>query len=92
MGEIGPGPTCPAGWWPAWDTDPVRGSVNPHCEQTRQDPYTATGTRDVKDATPAGYTDTNSTWTKKNSPPAGYTDDGTQWVIDIPKVAQVVPA
>ena len=91
-GEIGPGPTCAAGWYPAWDTDPVRGSVNPHCEQTRQDPYTATGSRDVKDAVPAGYTDTGSAWTKKNTPPAGYSDDGTAWVIDLPKVATVVPA
>lgn len=91
-GEIGPGPTCASGWYPAWDTDPVRGSVNPHCEQTRQDPYTATGSRDVKDAIPAGYTDTGTTWTKKNTPPAGYTDDGTTWVIDLPKVATVVPA
>ena len=91
-GQIGPGPTCASGWYPAWDTDPVRGSVNPHCEQTRQDPYIATGTRDVKDAIPAGYTDTGSAWTKKNTPPAGYSDDGTAWVIDLPKVATVVPA
>lgn len=91
-GETGPGPTCAAGWSPAWDTDPVLGSVNPHCEQTRQDPYTATGTRDVKDAIPTGYTDTGSNWTQRNAPPAGYTDDGTQWVIDVAKVAQVVPA
>jgi hypothetical protein len=90
--EIGPGPTCAPGWNPAWDTDPLRGSVNPHCEQTRQDPYQATGTRDVKDPTPTGYTDTGSNWTMKNAPPAGYTDDGTQWVIDIAKIAQVVPA
>ena len=66
--------------------------MNPHCEQTRQDPYTATGSRDVKDAIPAGYTDTGTGWTKKNTPPAGYTDDGTTWVIDLPKVATVVPA
>lgn len=91
-GEIAPGPTCAAGWYPAWDTDPVRGSVNPHCEQTRQDPYTATGSRDVKDTAPAGYTDTGSAWTKKNPAPAGYTDDGTAWVIDLAKVATVVSA
>ncbi|MDP1878456.1 MAG: fibronectin type III domain-containing protein [Actinomycetota bacterium] len=91
-GESGPGPTCAPGWSPAWDTDPVLGSVNPHCEQTRQDAYTATGIRNVKDATPAGYTDTGTTWTRKDAPPTGYTDDGTQWVKDAPKVAQVVPA
>ena len=90
--EIAPGPTCAAGWGPAWDHDPVLGSVNAHCEQTRQDPYTATGSRDVKDAMPAGYTDTGGNWTKKNPIPAGYTDDGAQWVTDTAKVATEVAA
>ncbi|MCH9738282.1 MAG: hypothetical protein K0U42_05935, partial [Actinomycetia bacterium] len=36
------------------------------------------------DASPAGFTDNGSNYTKseqvKNNPPAGYTDNGTQWV------------
>ena len=46
----------------------------------------------VKDATPAGYTDTGSAWTKRDSAPAGYTDDGSQWVTSTSKVATEVPA
>ena len=50
------------------------------------------GTNQVKDATPAGYTDTGSTWSKKDSMPAGYTDNGSVWVQTTAKVAKVVPA
>ena len=50
------------------------------------------GTNQVKDATPAGYTDTGSTWSKKDSMPAGYTDNGSAWVQTAAKVAKVVPA
>ena len=50
------------------------------------------GTNQVKDATPAGYTDTGSTWSKKDSMPAGYTDNGSAWVQTTAKVAKVVPA
>ena len=46
----------------------------------------------VRDATPAGYTDTGSNWTKRSAPPAGYLDDGTQWVKTVSKEARVVPA
>jgi hypothetical protein len=46
----------------------------------------------VKDAMPAGYTDTGGNWTKKNPIPAGYTDDGEQWVTDTAKVATEVAA
>ncbi len=46
----------------------------------------------VKDATPAGFTDTGSDWTKKGALPAGYTDNGTNWVSTTAKVPQVVPA
>lgn len=88
-GEIAPGPTCAPGWSPAWDTDPVRGSVNPHCEQTRQDPYTAY--RDVRDDTPAGWTDNGSEWVKRNPIPSGWTDNGTEWVKTVPKVEKTVP-
>lgn len=46
----------------------------------------------VKDAAPAGYSDSGSGWSKKNPVPAGYTDDGTQWVTTTAKVAKEVPA
>jgi hypothetical protein len=47
---------------------------------------------DIKDATPAGYTDTGTAWSKKNGAPVGYTDDGTQWMRIVAKIAQVVTA
>jgi hypothetical protein len=48
----------------------------------------------VKDATPTGYTDTGTAWTRqvKDTAPAGYVDTGTAWVKTVPKVATVVPA
>jgi len=46
----------------------------------------------VKDATPNGFTDTGSNWTKKDALPAGYTDNGTNWVSTTAKVAREVPA
>ena len=46
----------------------------------------------VKDATPAGYTDTGSTWSKKDAMPTGYTDNGSAWVQTTAKVAKIVPA
>jgi hypothetical protein len=54
--------------------------------------YGLAPTATVKDSTPAGYTDTGTTWSKKNDAPTGYTDDGTRWVRDVAKVTQVVPA
>ena len=50
------------------------------------------GTNQVKDTTPAGYTDTGSTWSKKDAMPAGYTDNGSAWVQTTAKVAKIVPA
>jgi hypothetical protein len=50
------------------------------------------GTQQVKDATPAGYSDTGSGWSRKNMAPQGWLDDGTQWVRTVAKEAQVVPA
>lgn len=49
---------------------------------------------DVKDATPTGYTDTGSAWTRqvKDPTPTGYTDDGTAWVITQPASSRQVPA
>jgi hypothetical protein len=46
----------------------------------------------VKDATPAGYTDTGTEWKKKNAAPTGYSDDGTQWVKTTARIATEVPA
>lgn len=50
----------------------------------------------VKDATPAGWTDNGSAWVKdvqvKDAAPAGYSDNGSEWVKTADKVAQVVPA
>ena len=54
--------------------------------------YGPAPTRTVKDATPDGYTDTGSAWTKKDPAPDGYLDDGAQWVKTAAKVARVVPA
>lgn len=53
---------------------------------------TETRTREVKDNTPAGYTDNGTAWVKKNEIPAGYTDNGTAWVKITAKEARVVPA
>lgn len=50
----------------------------------------------VKDATPAGYTDNGSAWVKdvevKDAAPAGYADNGSEWVKTAAKVSKVVPA
>ena len=48
-------------------------------------------TYQIKDATPNGYTDTGSIWSKKDALPAGYTDTGNNWVSTTAKVAEVVP-
>lgn len=48
----------------------------------------------VKDATPTGWTDNGSAWTRqvKDAAPAGYTDNGTAWVTTIPAQSRQVPA
>jgi hypothetical protein len=46
----------------------------------------------IKDPTPAGFTDTGTEWKKKDVAPAGYTDNGTQWVKTTAKIATEVPA
>jgi hypothetical protein len=50
------------------------------------------GTKQVKDAGPAGYTDNGSAWQQRNAMPAGYADNGSAWVQTAAKVAKVVPA
>lgn len=61
-----------------------------------EQPHPCTRTRDVygniKDATPVGWSDTGSNWSKKDDAPAGWSDDGSQWVQTAEKIAQVVPA
>lgn len=50
----------------------------------------------VKDGTPAGYTDNGSAWVRtiqvKDTAPAGYADNGTQWVKTAAKIERTVPA
>ena len=50
----------------------------------------------VKDATPTGFKDNGTAWTKdtqvRDTMPAGYADTGAAWVKTTAKVAQVVPA
>jgi hypothetical protein len=46
----------------------------------------------IKDPTPAGFTDTGNEWKKKEAAPTGFTDDGNQWVKTTAKVATEVPA
>ncbi|CAB4969537.1 unannotated protein [freshwater metagenome] len=50
------------------------------------------GTKQVKDAGPAGYTDNGSAWQQRDAMPAGYADNGSAWVQTAAKVAKVVPA
>lgn len=51
---------------------------------------------DVKDATPAGFTDDGSAWVKhtqvKDTTPSGYCDNGSAWVTTAAKITKVVPA
>lgn len=61
-----------------------------------EQPHPCTRTRDVygnvKDATPTGWSDTGSNWSKKDDAPAGWSDDGSQYVQTADKVAREVPA
>ena len=50
------------------------------------------GTKQVKNAGPAGYTDNGSAWQQRNDMPSGYSDNGSAWVQTTAKVAKVVPA
>jgi hypothetical protein len=58
--------------------------------------YGTAPTTQVKDATPAGYTDNGTAWVKdvqvKDSAPVGYADSGTAWVKTVGKTATTVPA
>jgi hypothetical protein len=72
-----------SGNWPNGD---------PYCQTAVYGNNAVVGTQQVKDATPTGYTDTGSAWSKKNPTPEGWLDDGTQWVKTVAKEAQVVPA
>ena len=65
---------------------------DPYCRTVVYGNNAVIGTQNVKDATPAGSTDTGSAWTKKDPIPAGWADNGTAWVQTTAKVATVVPA
>lgn len=47
---------------------------------------------DVRDATPEGYTDTGSNWSRRDPAPAGFVDDGKQWVSTVDPVTREVAA
>jgi hypothetical protein len=76
--------------------EPMGDTWRPGCADgwciTASHQETRSETTMVKDATPSGYTDTGSNWSKKDNPPAGYTDDGSQWVTTAAKIATEVPA
>ena len=72
-----------SGNWPNGD---------PFCRTVVYGNNAVIGTQNVKDATPAGSTDTGSAWTRKDPLPAGWLDNGTAWVQTAAKVATVVPA
>jgi len=72
-----------SGNWPNGD---------PYCRTAVYGDGAIVGYQSVRDATPAGYTDTGTNWQKRNPAPDGYLDSGTQWVMTVPKVARVVPA
>lgn len=72
-----------SGNWPNGD---------PYCQTPVYGNNAVVGEQSVKDATPAGFTDTGSAWTKKDPIPAGYADNGTAWITTTAKVAKDVPA
>ncbi len=76
--------------------EPMGDTWRPGCTDgwciTASHQETRSETTMVKDATPSGYTDTGSNWSKKDSMPAGYADDGSQWVSTAAKIATEVPA
>lgn len=81
VGPLAQGPVCP---WGGYYVEPgiCRGATS----------HSVTDYGNVKDATPAGYTDDGTQWVKRDPIPAGYTDDGNQWVAIVAKEAVTVPA
>jgi len=61
---------------------------DPYCQQ----PTYGYEPKTYNNATPAGYTDTGSAWSKKDATPTGYTDNGSTWIAVAAKEAKVVPA
>lgn len=95
------GENCPGSQYVNFGTDwsgttcPNGGTMhNGQCLGWTQSSRTVT--YQVKDATPAGWTDNGSAYAQdvqvKDTMPAGYTDDGSQWVKTVAKEAKVVPA
>lgn len=77
--------TCSSGYTD--DSGQFHWVEQPHPCQRSRDVY-----GNIKDATPAGWTDTGSAWSKKDDAPAGWSDDGAQYVQTADKVAKEVPA
>lgn len=65
---------------------------DPYCQTPVYGDNAVIGIQNVKDATPAGATDTGSAWSTKDPAPVGYADNGTIWVMHTAKIATVVPA
>ncbi|MHB8795653.1 MAG: fibronectin type III domain-containing protein [Candidatus Nanopelagicales bacterium] len=65
---------------------------DPYCRTAVYGDGAVVGTRVVRDATPAGWTDTGTNWQRRNPAPDGHLDDGTQWVRTVPKEARTVAA
>lgn len=91
------GADCPGSYYRSY---PVS-EMAPHCPQggtihgsecAGWTESSRTVTYQVKDSTPAGYTDNGSTWIKKDAMPAGYTDNGSAWVQVTAKIAREIPA
>ena len=62
--------------WCGYTVGP-NGEINVWCAQHEETRYIY---GPVRDATPAGFSDTGTNWTRKLNPPNGYVDDGTQYV------------
>jgi len=91
------GPDCPGSVYYGYPVSemaphcPQGGTIHgTECFQWTQGSHQVT--YQVKDATPAGFTDNGTAWTQKDAMPAGYTDNGTAWVLTAAKEARVVPA
>lgn len=91
------GEDCPGSVYRSYPVSPEA----PHCPQGgtihgNECAGWTTGQRtvsyEVKNPTPAGFTDTGTLWSRKDAMPAGYTDNGSAWVKTAAKEAKVVPA
>lgn len=95
------GPDCPGSQYVDFGTDwsgttcPRGGTMhNGQCLGWTEG--TRTVTVQVKDPTPAGWSDNGAQWARdsqeKDAMPAGFTDNGSSWVRTAAKIPKVVPA